>query len=612
MPDQKPVYMNGKIIGYTSDGKTMTPVSQAPPTSAPASPSFWSKANTPLIPPVKVTGEADTNKAIAQGRPTAAFFDQLKQGTAQSTADLLRSFSSPVSLALAAASGGESVLGESFPALAKMLRALQLGSGAVFTGQGAKEAATGKRPGENTPDMLERRLGSAGQATLGAAGTANAVAPTVGAGLRSMGGASDPLAEQAARDVGKNRADIEKENRQAAEEHAKSVKKVREGNDASRKAVSAGATADQTAAHLTAQISEALPTLAEAVRAEAKAAYPHIEGTTPGADIHAELQTILDDKLKGAGPVPTSISRILSDTENKSTGAGGWGKSSGPTVGGRHFDLSNPNDLKSYQAMKAQGFFTPSEIARMEGTSGGEVSFDDLHGMYSELGRDLYRPGAPDSLAAISDARKYIGKLMQDHAENEGKQDQFNEAQHKWMVYENVFRNTSLKNGSPLARALEYRDPITKKLRPAEVRRVLSGPRAYDLAYSLLEREYPEMSKEIRRSLGLMNQQNAFAREAPKVAKIKAEPEAKAPKTTPDEFNPATWRREQLEKSARGLRLHSGDVGTPFRLRYLPAKLGLQKLLSNPSIQRWLTYQDLEALQKRISSIPKGGASGSY
>lgn len=398
---------------------------------------------------------------------------------------------------------------------------------------------------------------------------------------------------------------IETENQRIKDEHARTVKNIRDLNDASRGAVRAGADATQASSHLAQGISDALPKIAEEETAKARAAYPKVDGAVPRNDIHAELQTIVDDKLKGSGAVPTSLSKVLGDTAEQS-GAAGWGKSTGPTVGGRHFDLSNPGDLKAYQNMKAQGMFTPSEIARMEGTGGNGVSFDDLHGMYSELGRELYRGNLPgDSRAALGAARAYILSKMTDLAKNTGKLDDFNKAQRGWMVLENVFRNDrpTSTGGSPIARALNAKDPITGKLRPDYVRSILTDPKAYRVAHELLE-NYPDATKELRKSLGMLMQNERIAKSAPKVERIKPEPSAPAPKPLPRSasislketpappanapFDPARFREQQMEKYAiesQKLRPYSF---MSWRLPYTVIQQIISRMLLNPDFRKRL------------------------
>jgi hypothetical protein len=183
-------------------------------------------------------------------------------------------------------------------------------------------------------------------------------------------------------------SDIEGENARTQAAHQEAVSRIRQANTEAQAAVRGGQAAEQTATKLADTVSEALPAIADAETAKAKAAYPKIDATMSSDTLYGGLQDIVDETLKGSGNVPMSITRILKDVSSSDTGASGFGRSTGPTVGGRHFNLNDQGDLKAYQNMKSRGVFTEDEIARMEGhLEGKPISFDDLHGMYSELGR---------------------------------------------------------------------------------------------------------------------------------------------------------------------------------------------------------------------------------
>jgi len=395
---------------------------------------------------------------------------------------------------------------------------------------------------------------------------------------RFVAGAGDTAVEKAERVSADKFAELQ-------ERHADKVDIVRTANAEAQAAVKAGQDADQVASRLTDVVSDALPAVADTMTARAKAAYPKVGGEVPRNTLYADLKTVVDDTLKGAGRVPTALGRILDDTAPE-TGAGGFGKSTGPPIGGRHFNLNDPGDLKAYQNMKAQGLFTPSEISRMEGLSGKPLTFDDLHGMYSELGRELYKGDLPgDSKAALSKGRQVILGRMTEMAKADSPVtvQRFRDAQRGWQVLENVFRNTDApsRGGSPIARALIARDPITGKLRPAYVRAILTDAKAFQVAKDLLS-NYGDDTKDLRTSLDLLKRNAEIAKSAPKTAKVKKEPAA--PTRTP--FDPTKWREEQLERWAiEGQKLRPYNF-MPWRIPYTIIQQIMSRMLSDPEFRR--------------------------
>lgn len=396
-------------------------------------------------------------------------------------------------------------------------------------------------------------------------------------------------------------AAVEQHNAAARAKHSDAVNTIRKANADAQAAVRAGQDAEITASKLTDAVSQALPDIADAETAKAKAAYPKIEGGVQPADLYADLQTMVDDKLKGSGAVPSSLSRILADTKPPE-GATGFGKSTGPSVGGRHFNLNDPADLKAYNNMKAQGIFTPEEIARTEGKSLNEIPFDDLHGMYSEMGRELYRGNLMgDAKAALTEGRKIIQQRMTMLAKDAGKMEQFQRAQRGWHILENVFRNTDpeSKGGSPIARALATRDPITKELRPSYVRRILTSKLSSPVTRELLK-HYPHL-EDVSKAIDGLKRADQIAKSSPKVAKVKPEPTAPSEKPLPTDtpislksaperpnlttIDPEKWREKKLEHYAATTVVRPHQL-LPWRLPYTIAQQLLVRMLSDPEFRR--------------------------
>jgi hypothetical protein len=117
--------------------------------------------------------EQGATQAANAGDPKAAAITRFLTGATGSAANVASSLTSPVSLGLAAATLGGSALPESAVATRAALTVPQLAASGAFAAQGGKQALTGRQPGENTADMLERRLSGGAQLAGGLAGAAS-------------------------------------------------------------------------------------------------------------------------------------------------------------------------------------------------------------------------------------------------------------------------------------------------------------------------------------------------------------------------------------------------------------------------------------------------------
>jgi hypothetical protein len=399
---------------------------------------------------------------------------------------------------------------------------------------------------------------------------------------------------------------------QLEKDHTAATEQARSKTEASRSAVAERQRLTTEAQKVSQVLGDSLQTIRSEETAVAKALYPEISGKSDAATIQQGLQKAVDDHLLGSDRVPTVIARILKDTSEVP------GKSTGPAIQGRTLDLSNPNDLAAYQRYKSQGVFSPKEIARIEGGNGGGISFDDLHGYYSELGRGMFDRDLPgDERAAYAAGRKFIGDQLEQLAAKENKAYRFGVAQQNWAKLENTWYNTGVKNGSPIARVLQAIDPVTKKVRPEYVQSILSEPKSYEIAQQMLSR-YKSASN-AQSALQLMMKNLQEARRLPKIAKefpgpkpieypkstaisLKATPEGpEYPKSTsinlketPPEpthlaFDPVEWRLKMIREKAKQL---SGGFGRyesrPYGARYTPIQRMIARFLASPEVQKWL------------------------
>jgi hypothetical protein len=376
-------------------------------------------------------------------------------------------------------------------------------------------------------------------------------------------------------------ADIEFENQRAAQEHAESTARVRAANEESRQAVANGVASEKVAERAAGETSVALPKLADDAAAKAGAAYPTIAGSVDRPTIAAVFHGVIDTKLKGAGRVPTSLGRAI-DLVTKDEGSA---------------FLDTPEGAKPI---------------------GADLTFTDLHGMYSEMGRELYSSNLPgDSASALKAARSGIFEQMQKLAKASKKEAEFAVAQRGWRVMENTFRNTDpvSKGGSPLARALQARDPLTGELRPDYVRDILTNKKAFKIAQEMLGRY---AATDLQGTLRLLKEQSDAAKSAPKRVRIKPEPTAPEPRPLPTSaavsfetlpeprvpkpepgtaavsigqpptrpsvtpFDAQKWRDTQLEKTTIQWQQLRPYNFMPWRMPFTIVQQVLARMMSNP------------------------------
>lgn len=354
----------------------------------------------------------------------------------------------------------------------------------------------------------------------------------------------------------------------------------------------AGQQALKRSSSLAASISDILPQLRDRARAAAKAAYPKIAGTVDASDVHTDLQSALDARLKGTNRAPGSIARILGETTPPE------GTSEPPVFQGSKLNLQNPSDLAVYQRLKARGVFTPEEIESAEGAKTlPPVTFDTLHGYYSELGREMSNHDLPgDERAAITDARGKLLNRMTELADAEHKGPQFRAAQQGWHQLENTFYNSSpvAAGGSPIARALRTADPVTGKLRPDYVRQILSEDKAFEVAKEHLTRYAGQgapvsVLDDIKRNVDTVRNAPKKLRlpAAPTPTDVPAQPATtyKAPPEAPKEsmFDPVAARREILQSKA------PAGVTPGLFWKYALLRNLMRKLTNIPPVQDYLS-----------------------
>lgn len=341
---------------------------------------------------------------------------------------------------------------------------------------------------------------------------------------------------------------------EATAAHTEKAKAIEQANQANREAVQQRQSLHADSLNHASNVAEQLPDLKNAAVTEAKAAYPQISGTVKPTELASTLRGVADTKLMGSEKMPTVLKRIIEENEVEK------GKSTGPAIGGRTLDLSNPNDLRAYARYKASGAFTPEEIRRVEGGAGQAVDFQKLHGYYSELGQEAYGRNIPgDERAALISAQQEVGSMMRKLADAEGKLPEFNKAQAMWKDVERTFNKaTSDKNGvaSPVARALQLKHPDTGALVPERVHQLLTNDSQYKLAQDMLAK-YKHLG-DASSELQLMKETMDQAKTLPDKLTQKPIPEAPG---APEPIDPQALKAQKIQEIAHGMRSMGGIRG---------------------------------------------------
>ncbi len=299
------------------------------------SPSLWQRATTPLVSGPTIlkgidyasgirlgAGDRVTEQAIAEGSPTKAAIDSFLSGTGKSVVDLASSFTSPVSLGLMAASGGESALSKAVPAVSKLLKVPQLASLLGFGAQGAKQAVqSGATPSDaihaakhglhltDTPpkasaDQIESMLFGAATVAGSAAGTGAFTKDSVRGVLRKKLGLNDDLASQVPEKIAqKNQIELK--------EQADLARVRDEGTKAQREAQSRTA---QTVTAVEQHLEQQLQSMQGQTSARITDLTQQADRTTQEAQ--AKLPDLEQKKLQAGGKNPCGHNAILASAES--------------------------------------------------------------------------------------------------------------------------------------------------------------------------------------------------------------------------------------------------------------------------------------------------------
>jgi len=588
---------------------------------------------------------------VAHGRSGPSFYPSkaaLMQGAAalpESAGKVMSGFTSPLTAILAALSGGTSMLPEGASAARTALSIPQTLAGGAFAVQGGQQAFSPAQQGETSDDTLQRRLMGGAQMLGGIAGAhasvGDALKATIpsGEGLRTTAQKYFNIGPELTRDAVTARegqvaditagnkenllkarseheakvGDIEREN-QAKEEaaqqkYSQKVQTVQEANRQAKESVAQRQQLTQEAGGHAKELSQHLTDLYKTETEKGKAMFPDVQGSVDSTELVAAMKGA-KDKLQGTTKAPPVLERIIGSFEKEQT------QTNGPMVAGRRFDLSNPNDLTAYRKYKESGAFTPEEVARAEGTGVSKpVDYAQLRGFSSELGDAISNANlANDERASLVEARNKIDGMTRTLAEKEGKLGQFEEARQNWKQLERTFNRTwSDRSGvaSPIARALQMKDPVSGEILPQRVMDFLAKDQNYSLAQKMLGRykgrtDLLQVMKEKLDQAGKLPSKYA---EKPlptqEVASKKPFPTSQAIslKEMPPDVDPQALKAEALGKTSQGLRsmtgirgaldllaiLHTITTGNPISMAYPLGRRGLSYGLETSAAKRFLT-----------------------
>jgi hypothetical protein len=195
-------------------------------------------------------------------------------------------------------------------------------------------------------------------------------------------------------------------------------------------------------------VKEHISNVEDAVHEEAKAGArgidsavdeAHPDGFFDKSGVRMGVRNALGEISKIPEKWPASVGKLLA--EEKTT------RTTGPTVGGRAMDLSNPNDLRAYENYKKAGVFTPEEIQRIEGAEKSpNWTMEQVRQLRSEVGRDLGRYENKGAVgAALNNVYGYLSGEMRKAAATVGKESEFLENNADYTQWKNDFHRSPLK-----------------------------------------------------------------------------------------------------------------------------------------------------------------------
>jgi hypothetical protein len=386
-------------------------------------------------------------------------------------------------------------------------------------------------------------------------------------------------------------------------------------------------------------IADQLPQVHQAARAEASEAYgPQPKGTLDAQELKGAIEDTASSKLQGSTKLPAAVSKIISDIDKPPEpslldqasvfkGAGKNMRGGGPQSATEAISVMEPKARAKYLES-----LSPTERAQLETPTSTEktapLDASRIHGFMSELGRAARSALNNDEISSINATRKMLEGRLRTLYENEGRLSDFANGQAKWKQMANTFENTkpTATGGSPVARALATRDPVTGKLRPDYVQAILSDDKAFPVAQELLNR-YQHLGAPTN-ELQVMKTNGDFADTLPSKVKWQDSPAGpkypiatewgnmpKMPKEpgVPGEIDPRQLKLERLKQISNALQSMTsrwgamgdtaGVLGAPLtggKSLIFPSRHLFGMALENPKLLNWLS----EPSEQELANIP--------
>lgn len=341
----------------------------------------------------------------------------------------------------------------------------------------------------------------------------------------------------------------------------------------------------------TATIANKLPQVAKAAKDEVSQAYDalDIKGTKPAAEVAAKLDEAVQSKLQGSENTPPVVKRILGELQEQNPlnqasvfqGAGSAARGAGKGAGSLS-ELS-PKAQAMLKANNPSLFEGERSMAGTPASPTGGLDFNKLQGYATEIG-DAMQGTTGDVHAALTNARYgALEPLMREMAEAEGKTPQYLAAKDLAKKYHNTFNNTAstARGGSPIARALATKDPITGALRPDYVQAILADTKAHPIAMEMLDR-YKHLGAPTN-ELEVLKADLDSASGIAKTPKWKSQPGE--PKM-PADVDPQQLKADAIKQIGEGMGSMKGIRGPLDMLAIVRAMGGNPEALAYPALRR--------------------------
>lgn len=339
-----------------------------------------------------------------------------------------------------------------------------------------------------------------------------------------------------------------------------------------------------------------------------------IQGSRPANDIHATVSKVIKNELKGSERPPAILKKILDESQPEMSSARALTENE--QRGGRFAAdlMKRGQSIEDVRAALPNYGYTGSEVNNiMNNATGATVGsdvkpydFKKLHGLSSELGyamRDLHG----DELHAADVMKKKVDGMMDEMSTADNKKPHFDDAQNTWNKYFNTFENYSSidRGGSPIAKAMQSYDRMTKNLRTDSVMGALSDDVAHKLAMDQLDnfkhlnlrtdiladmKSKLDASKEpvVRKPTPPMREPNLKPPTPP--PELEPLPPQKWDKSVkqnqPPQFDANEWRKSKLHDYQK--RMGESYVNRLWQVPNVPYWRAMNALYSNPTFIKYV------------------------